>query len=198
MQCRTHIAFGVAVSTAMVHTGDIKTILITIAGATIGSAIPDLDSYNSELSQILNKITGIIVATITICLAITYILKIDILDKIVQYKNVTNILIGILLFLFISILGSNTKHRTFMHSLLCVGIYYLILSIFLSQSFAVPFTVGMLSHILLDLLNHIGVGLFCPFTEKRFCLDLCASNGVVNKVLFYVSVVFICIIRAIA
>ena len=50
MQCRTHIAFGVAVSTAMVHTGDIKTILIAMAGATIGSAIPDLDSYNSEFS----------------------------------------------------------------------------------------------------------------------------------------------------
>ena len=58
MQCRTHIAFGVAVSTAMVHTGDIKTILITIAGATIGSAIPDLDSYNSAHNQNRNVLTN--------------------------------------------------------------------------------------------------------------------------------------------
>lgn len=198
MQCKTHIAFGVAVSTAMVHTGDIKTILIAMAGATIGSAIPDLDSYNSEFSQILNKITGIIVATITICLAISYILKIDIIDKIVQYKNVTNILIGTLIFLFVSILGSNTKHRTFMHSFLCLLIYYLVLSTFLSQSFAVPFAVGMLSHILLDLLNHIGVAVLCPISDKRFCLDLCDSDGIVNRVLFYLSIVFICVVRAIA
>ena len=198
MQCKTHIAFGVAVSTAMVHTGDIKTILIAMAGATIGSAIPDLDSYNSEFSQILNKITGIIVATITICLAISYILKIDIIDRVVQYKNVTNILIGTLIFLFVSILGSNTKHRTFMHSFLCLLIYYLVLSTFLSQSFAVPFAVGMLSHILLDLLNHIGVAVLCPISDKRFCLDLCDSDGIVNRVLFYLSIVFICVVRAIA
>ena len=146
----------------------------------------------------MNKITGIIVATITICLAISYILKIDIIDKIVQYKNVTNILIGTLIFLFVSILGSNTKHRTFMHSFLCLLIYYLVLSTFLSQSFAVPFAVGMLSHILLDLLNHIGVAVLCPISDKRFCLDLCDSDGIVNRVLFYLSIVFICVVRAIA
>jgi len=188
MQCRTHIAFGVAVSTAIVHTNDLKTMLITIAGATIGSAISDLDSYNSELSQILNKITAIIVATVAICAGISFIFKIDIIDKIVQYKNFTNILIGVLIFLFVSILGSYTKHRTFMHSIPCVLIYYIILSTFLSQTFVLPFGIAMLSHIILDLLNHIGVVVFCPLSEKRFCFDLCDSDGLVNKIMFYVSV----------
>lgn len=188
MQCRTHIAFGVAVSAAMVHTADIKTLLITIAGATIGSAIPDLDSYNSELSQILNKITAIIVSTIIICAVVSYMFKIDIIDKIIQFKNITNILIGTLIFLLVSILGSYTKHRTFMHSVVCMGIYYFVLSTFLSQSFTVPFVVGMLSHIVLDLLNHVGVSVLCPFSEKRFCLDLCDSDGIVNRILFYASI----------
>lgn len=188
MQCKTHIAFGVAVSATMVHTTDVKTLLITIAGATIGSALPDLDSYNSEFSQILNKITAIIVSTVIICAVISYVFGIDIIDKIVQFKSATNILIGTLIFLFVSILGSYTKHRTFMHSVTCMGIYYFVLSTFLSQSFTIPFVVGMLSHIVLDLLNHVGVAVLCPFSDKRFCLDLCDSNGLVNKILFYASV----------
>ena len=188
MQCRTHIAFGMAVSTALVHTGDFKIMLTTIAGATIGGIISDLDSYNSEISQILNKITAIIVVTVLICIGISYICNIDIIDRIIQYKNVTNIVIGVLIFLFVSILGSYTKHRTFMHSIPCVLIYYLILSTFLSQSFALPFIVSMLSHILLDLFNHIGVAILCPLSEKRVCFDLCDSDGIVNKILYYLSV----------
>jgi membrane-bound metal-dependent hydrolase YbcI (DUF457 family) len=46
----------------------------------------------------------------------------------------------------------------------------------------------MLSHIVLDLLNHVGVAVLCPFSDKRFCLDLCDSNGLVNKILFCASV----------
>ncbi|MBR2744587.1 MAG: metal-dependent hydrolase [Clostridia bacterium] len=188
MQCRTHIAFGIAASTALVHTGDLKVLLTTIAGATIGSIISDLDSYNSEISQILNKITAIIVATVLVSLGISYIFKIDIIDKIVQYKNAANILIGVLVFLLVSILGSYTKHRTFMHSIPCVLMYFVILSTFLSQSFTLPFVVSMVAHIALDLFNHIGVVLFCPISEKRICFDLCDSDGIVNSILFYVSV----------
>ena len=188
MQCRTHIAFGMAVSTALVHTSNLKLLLTTIAGATIGGIISDLDSYNSEVSQILNKITAIIVSTVLICVGISYVFKIDIIDKIIQYKSVTNIFIGVLIFLFVSILGSYTKHRTFMHSIPCVAIYYLVLSTFLSQSFAIPFTVSMSAHIILDLFNHIGVAIMCPFSEKRVCFDLCDSGGIVNKILFYTSI----------
>ena len=189
MQCKTHMAVGIAAGTAIIHTGDLKIFLTTIAGATIGSIISDLDSYNSELSQILNKITAIIVATVLVCIGVTFIFKIDILDKIVQYKNASNILIGALIFLMVSILGSYTKHRTFMHSIPCVALYYFVLSTFLSQDFAIPFVIAMLLHIVLDLFNHIGVAVFCPFSEKRVCWDLCDSNGTVNKVLFYVSVI---------
>ena len=188
MQCRTHIAFGIALSTAIIHTSDVKVLLTTVAGATIGGIIPDLDSYNSEISQILNKITAIIVSTVLVCVGVSYIFKIDIIDKIVQYKNVANILIGVLVFLLVSILGSYTKHRTFMHSIPCVLIYYFILSTFLSQNFTLPFVVSMLAHIVLDLFNHIGVVLFCPLSEKRVCFDLCDSDGMVNNILFYISV----------
>lgn len=188
MQCRTHIAFGVAASTALVHTSDLKILLTTIAGATIGSIISDLDSYNSEVSQILNKITVISITTVLACVGISYIFKIDVIDKIIQYKNAANIIIGVLIFLLISVLGSYTKHRTFMHSIPCALIYYFLLSTFLSQSFTLAFIISMLSHILLDLLNHIGVAIFCPLSEKRVCLDLCDSDGIVNRILFYVSV----------
>lgn len=188
MQCKTHIAFGVALSTALVHTGDLKVLLATVAGATIGGVISDLDSYNSAISQILNKITVTIVVTVLLCAGISLIFRLDLIDKIVQYKNATNILIGILIFLFVSILGSYTKHRTFMHSIPCVLLYYFILSTFLSQNFALSFTVSMLSHIILDLFNHIGITILCPLSDKRVCLDLCDANGTVNKVLFYASI----------
>ena len=82
MQCKTHMAVGIAAGTAIIHTGDLKIFLTTIAGATIGSIISDLDSYNSELSQILNKITAIIVATVLVCIGVTFIFKIDICDRI--------------------------------------------------------------------------------------------------------------------
>lgn len=189
MQCRTHIAFGIAVNLAIAHTGDIKSLLVTLSGAAIGSAISDIDSSNSESSQILNKITVTMLVTVALFVIVNYIFGLKVIDKIVEHKNITNILIGLLLFLFVSIIGSYTKHRTFMHSFTCVAIYFVVLSSFLSTTFVIPFSIGMVSHIVLDLLNHIGVGLFCPFVEKRYCIDICDSNGLVNSILFYISVV---------
>ena len=188
MQCRTHIALGIALNMAIFQANDYKTLLITLAGATIGGSIPDLDSYNSESSQILNKVTITILATVFLCIILNYAFGINILNKIVQYKNLTNILVGLLLFIFVSLLGSLTKHRTFTHSITCIAIYYVVLSTFLSNTFTIPFSLGMLSHIFLDLFNHVGVGLLCPFVDKRFCLNLCDSDGLVNSILFYASV----------
>lgn len=196
------MAVGVAASTAasmaVVHTGDLKTFLTIIAGASIGSIISDLDSYNSELSQILNKITAIIVAVVLICVVVSFVFQLNIIDKIVQYKNAANILIGVLVFLLISILGSYTKHRTFMHSLPCTGLYYIVLSTFLSQTFTLPFVIAMLSHIILDLFNHIGIAVLCPFSEKRVCFDLCDANGTVNKILFCVSIAITVVVLVLA
>ena len=81
MQCRTHIALGIALNMAIFQANDYKTLLITLAGATIGGSIPDLDSYNSESSQILNKVTITILATVFLCIILNYAFGINILNK---------------------------------------------------------------------------------------------------------------------
>ena len=60
------------------------------------------------------------------------------------------------------------NHRGITHSLTIPLFIYLIYFAFLRNNLILPFVVGYISHLLLDMLTPMGVPLFMPFSKKRF------------------------------
>lgn len=85
----------------------------------------------------------------------------------------------------LTIVGFNTKHRLFTHSILGWFLFGIIM-FFLCRPITIPFAVGYASHIIADLFNKKGEQLFFPF-KRRFCFKLCDSGGTANKVLFWIA-----------
>lgn len=68
-----------------------------------------------------------------------------------------------------NILYSTIGHRTFTHSFLFTFILGIIVSFF-NYSLSTGLVIGILSHILLDMLTARGVSIFYPFNKKRYKL----------------------------
>ncbi len=60
------------------------------------------------------------------------------------------------------------KHRGIMHSLTVPLLIYLIYFAFMRNNLILPFVVGYISHLLLDMLTPMGVPLIAPVSNKRF------------------------------
>ena len=188
MTCRTHVVCASAATLALMAPETPKLVIVSLMGSTIGSVLPDIDSYNSESNQILHKIFIITMLTIIGSIVIENIFNLDIYNYIAGKEKFHNIAITFIAFLLLSIYGSKTPHRSFMHSILAVILFYFVCSFSFPNIFVYCFTIGMISHIMLDFFNHKGIMLFYPF-RKRMCFNLCSSNKVTNKVLFCVFTV---------
>ncbi len=55
---------------------------------------------------------------------------------------------------------------------------------FLCQPVVLPFVIGYISHLILDLFNYSGEQIFFPL-NKRICFERCYSGGVANTILFW-------------
>ena len=73
-----------------------------------------------------------------------------------------------------------------MHSFTALAILTIIVD-FTFHDATLPFALGMLSHILLDLFNKKKVQLSYPLKNK-FGLNLCSANGIANTVIFISSI----------
>ena len=143
MMDNTHVATGIAIATLVVQPHDIPTFCATIVGGAVG---------------------GIIV----VCLIIDWLNGSVLINSILNITNL-NLIIGLGVILFSIIKGRFSQHRTFTHSILflllmCFGIANF------SVEIAMPFAIGFISHILLDLMNKMPVKIFYPFNKKCYCL----------------------------
>ena len=158
MQCRTHLVSSCAINLFLFSPTSISLLAITSVSACLGGVISDIDSRKSESSQILSKINSFVLLIALLLGIISYYKLFDIY----KYINIDyiNYLITFLLTLLICNIGSNTHHRSFTHSFLFIIFMFLILSISFNNNFIYPFIIGMISHIILDFTNHIGITLF--------------------------------------
>ena len=72
---------------------------------------------------------------------------------------------GVIAFLAVCIFGITKPHRSFMHSFTALAILTIIVD-FTFHDATLPFALGMLSHILLDLFNKKKVQLSYPLKNK--------------------------------
>lgn len=190
MENNTHMAVGVASSLIILQPKtDTKELVLGITLAIVGSLISDIDMHNSKANKAINKIIWVIGITGIISLTVDYFLKLGIYENILNDVAIMRILVSISLFSIILMFAKLTPHRTFSHSLIGITSFYIPVSIIFDQM-SNYFLIAIISHVVIDLFNKKKVKLFYPL-KKGVCFKLCYSNGVVNKVLLFISSAYI-------
>ncbi len=154
-------------------------IACAVAGGALGGWICDVDVTERGPLEALRGVP-LALASIAVCLGIDWWTGGGFLLEVVAVER-ERAAAGLVALLALCLLGSHTPHRSFTHSVLGIALFSL--SVWLLCPPLVPaFALGMSSHAALDLLNGRRVKLLYPF-GKGFCLGLCSSDGLVDRVL---------------
>ena len=184
---KTHAAVGAAAALYVVYPDTIEGVVFTAAAGIAGGLLCDIDSPKTAIHQkAILLLTGVIAV-----IAIAFLngkTAGDIAQAgawLISESADPRAFYGAIL-LLLCIVAAFTKHRTFSHSIVfALSVWFLMSRAF--EPAAVPLTAGVVSHIVLDLLNEHGIQLFWPFSSKlRF--KLCSSKGAVNSFLFYLGI----------
>ena len=182
MTKNTHLAVGVAVTTMVLMPKELSEIAMCICGSAIGSVISDVDVSSSKPRKTLNKLISFSITAIAILVMLELVLKIPIYNMIESQTNAYRILLGYTTFLLLSIYGTTTKHRTYTHSI--IGLISFTGVVWIAMPpLAIPFGIGMISHIMLDMLNTKKVRLLYPMKNGGIALKLCLADSKANKVI---------------
>ena len=184
---KTHAAAGAAAALYIVHPTTIEDAVLAAAGGIAGGLLCDIDSAKTAVHQ---KVILFLTAVVAILVAGTVMNKIHI-----DFDKISDVAVTIVsdpriawgaAFVIMCIAAAFTKHRSFSHSIVfAVAVYFLMSHAF--RPLAAPLTAGVVTHIVLDLLNNNGVRLFWPLKTKLSC-KLCSSSGIVNNLVFYVGI----------
>lgn len=186
MRTRTHAVVSSALSLAILRPNNIEELVLTVAVSAIGGTICDIDATTKETKK---KTTIGIIGFVLLLLIGYYI----------DYKNSYNIfnlfinnnpyisIIGLILILIICFYGMDKPHRSFLHSILCFILLTSITYICFNNIY-LPFIIGFISHILLDILNKREVKLLYP-SNRGISLKKCSYNGKEDIIIFITSTI---------
>lgn len=193
----THAAVGAAVSGVVavslsnllsIPTSKESLFIGMVIGA-VGGLFPDLDSRKSKGNKLLNKALLVIIP-IVLCLCILiYLGKFKFNDLGISTEQ----LISSVVFLGIAIFARTRPHREFTHSFLVCAVTTACVYVCINSTAWIWFGVGYLSHLAIDYPNEKGESLLWPLPSK-FCLHLCSSSGIANKVCRYAGLLLATVI----
>lgn len=183
MKCRTHIACANALSLMILNPSGIIPLATTIVGASIGGATPDLDA--NDMHKKSDYLFGLAGLTFIAFILLDNYLKWNFFED--TYLSI----LGVTLYMIIGFIGKHKAHRSILHSLLACSVLGLIVYYTFNMLF-LPFIIGYISHILLDILNIRPVRVFYPL-KKGVSLKISRFDGILNSILFYASLIIIAI-----
>jgi len=179
MTSKTHTLTGAGVA-ALFCTGFSFPFVPVIAGAVIGSLLPDIDhpkaSINQKILIFKNKLT----------LQITFIL---LGAAAFLYGSTVFKMVGVFL-----VLTALSAHRKFTHSLIGLfgfsGICYAVTQFYTGniKNFVIGLIIGYVIHIVTDCLSNHGIELLFPFSDKHFALPIVKTGGI-SEYIFLLLVV---------
>ena len=185
MTAKTHVSVGMASALLITHPKSIKELVLCLGVATIGSVISDIDVSTSEAYEAVNKIIRFTLIATILLVFVDYNWNLGIITSFKGNSNIMRSIVGIVVVFGICIFGKNKPHRSFMHSILSVGLLSGAIYIVLPE--IVPcFAISMSSHILIDTLNKKRVHIFYPL-KGGIAFNLCKANGIVNNIIFKVA-----------
>lgn len=174
---KTHKAFGVFIASSIMLALDQNVELPHFAlgcvASYMASTLPDVDIYDDRPLDSA-KDFGIMVAF-------------GILHS--SISNVDFSINNLVLYLILLVITIPLPHREASHSFIWSVLFtYTFLKAIGCVCCAFWFTIGYISHLLIDLLNKKGIPLLYPIKTK-FALKLCESNGVVSFIIQTISVI---------
>lgn len=186
MNSKTHMYVGAAAALAVLRPAGIGNCLVDIAGGMLGGWLCDTDLNTMKDKTFRERFSLSEIAVPLVAVMVTdWFFGFGICNYLVKNFNYQN-LVGLAAFFLIATIGATkTSHREFMHSLLAVITFSVVLA-FVFPPIVLPFAIGMVLHILLDLTNKQGVQLLFPLSFKP-CLNLCDSDGVADRIIRYLA-----------
>lgn len=185
MIAKTHISVAMASTLLITQPKSIEELILCIGVAPVGAVISDIDVSTSESHEAINRLLKVVMIFLIILGFSEYNWNLGIVTSLKNDSNIMKIIIGIAAILGICIFGKNKPHRSFMHSILAIGLLsgatYSVL-----PKIVPYFVISMSSHILIDTLNKKRVRIFYPL-PGGIALNLCKANGFVNNIIFKVS-----------
>ena len=186
MMGKTHIMMGIASALAVTTPRTVGSCLAAVIGGAAGGMMSDIDIKSGPGSKDTSSTRSIVLKIISVCLLVDLVTDGGILIY-MQYCNDRILLMGMAYFVLLYWIGTLREHREFTHSLLALFLFSSSIAMF-CMPVAIPFAIGFLSHILLDILNKKSVKIFFP-AEKGVCLRLCYANQLGNRICFVVGVI---------
>lgn len=194
MQGKTHFTVGMATALLATQPATISGILASIAAGGIGGKLPDVDLKTSDINceEVYNSIIDLLF--ISTIILIDYFVGNGICQYIIDNwgPRIWAGLIGFIVLLIVSIIS---PHRSFTHSFIGIVLYGVAMYLF-CKPIVLPFLVGYVSHIFLDLFNKKGMTLFFPF-KHRFCLNMRDSKDKASEILYWIGLALTVITGAI-
>lgn len=181
---KTHMIIGVASSLAITAPETAPEFLLAVGLGAAGAAISDIDVETSNIHRNMGKAILLIIAAAAVILGLDIFLKTGIVHKITKDSSILRIAAGCLLFIIVCAFGKEQPHRSFMHSFLALLLLDCALGLIWPKLIAY-FTVGFLSHLILDTLNKKKLSLLYPL-KGGFCMGLFCADGLANQI-FYIA-----------
>lgn len=187
---KTHFVLGMASALAITRPQTVAGVITSMTAGAIGGWIVDIDLKNRDIERSDDAkrehiydaiIDGIFILAF---IALDFFIGKGMCKYVIDNWGVMvwGSLFGIIILLLI---GLFTKHRTFTHSFLAMGLFSGLMYLSCRPA-SIPFAIGYASHLIVDFFNKRGLQLFFP-AKWRLCLKLCSSYEMANEVLFWVS-----------
>lgn len=190
---KTHAVVGVTTGLLIMQPTNMTELVAGTAGALVGSVISDIDVGTSGSHRDANKMIAVMVSAVVAAGVADHIWNIGIYSRMIQHASLVRIWLTVQTFLTICAIGMKSRHRSFMHSFLAMGLLTACLWM-LFPMIAGYFAVGFATHLFLDFFNKKGERIFFP-AKKYFGIRILSSTGLVNDVLFGVG--FLAAVRVI-
>ena len=187
MKCSTHIVCANAVALAFVRPDNPTSLLLTLGAATIGGTISDIDVSDKDHKGYIKSYIICFFTSVIILGLLELLFHVGVNYWIIENSSYARVITCLILSTFLCYFGYLNPHRSFLHSFLGVSLLILLCYISLGNV-VIPFTIGIISHLILDLFNKKGLWLFYPLKNK-YSLKLCVYNGEVNYILFNIFAV---------
>ena len=182
---KTHFSVGMVAGIAICRPQTMPMLIAGAGLAAFGGTICDIDVETSDAHEQVDRMLVVAVIMVAAVVVMDFIFRVGIYRRLMANSNIARVIIGSLAFLMICAFGKEQPHRSFMHSFLALAMLSICVYI-IFPDMTPYFMVGFMSHMFIDVFNRKREKFFWP-VGKGFCLHWCSANGIVNKILFYVS-----------
>lgn len=186
MKGRTHVAAGITAALLITRPAEPRACFAAVIGGAIGGALSDIDTLDNDrghdalIAQLVPfGLTALLIAADTL-LGSGFCAR-------ALNADPTSMYAGLLLYALLWIIGFRSPHRSFTHSLPALALYTGAAGL-VCPVLTVPYAVGFLSHIVLDLTNRKRIRLLFPL-KGGLCLKLFRADGLADTLVFWACVI---------